>query len=217
MTIQTVVSVVRRQLSSLPFWLIVTGCTMQHTGELSRQMYADLGLRRVASVSRSATWTLPDHAVVYLAAPELSSSLKSRPRLHLELNKALEAEVQERFARYEVATSGQSLTESLSAAASNQCNLLLQLSLRRADDNLSSATEWMDDRGFAETATGRDHLQLMLKIFDVHSGRLLDTLSVDSRSGWWRWREHPVAELVEPALSAMFEQLRVQQLARNQP
>jgi hypothetical protein len=173
-TIQTFVSVVRSLLLSLPLWLFVTGCTLQHTGELSRQLVSDMGLRRSVDVNRSASWTLPDHAVIYLAEPGVSRNLQPNyPRLRLELSKALETKVQERFARYVMADAGQPLQESLAAAASNGCNLLLQLSLQDANDNLSSVTEWRDDRGLANTSTGRDRLSLRLKIFDVRSVRQL--------------------------------------------
>jgi hypothetical protein len=216
-TIQTLVSVVRRLLPSLPLWLFVTACTLHHTAEISRQVASDLGLRGSVGVNRSAAWALPDHAVVYLAEPELSRNLQTtHPRLLLELRKALEGQVQESFFSYVTAQTGQALPESLAAALSSQCNLLLQLSLQQADDNLSSVTERRDDRGLADVETGRDQLRLVMKILDVRSGRLLDTLSVDSRSGWWRWDEHQVVELVEPALSAMFERLRVRQVARHQ-
>jgi len=175
-----------------------------------------MGLRSSLDVSRSASWTLPDHAVIYLAEVGISRSLQPNPRLRLELNRVLETEVQERFARYRMADAGQSLHGSLSAAAFQNCDLLLQLSLQDVHDNLSSVTEWRNDRGFMKAKTGRDRLSLVLKIFDVRSGRLLDTLSVHSRSGVWRWREHPVTELLEPALAAMFEQLRVRQVAHHQ-
>src|SRR5688572_1485336 len=79
-TIQTVVSVVRSLTLSLPFWLLGAGCTLQHTGELTRQVGSDLGLRQDVSVSRSATWTLTDHTVVYLATPDISQKLKPHPR-----------------------------------------------------------------------------------------------------------------------------------------
>lgn len=218
MAIKTLVSVVLSLCLSLPLWLFVTACTLRHTGEMSRQVASDLGLRRAMEVKRSAAWTLPDHAVVYLAEPEISPALqKAYPRLRLALDKALEAEVQERFYRFVRAEAGQTLPDAQSAALSQGCNLVLQLSLRRADENLSSATEWLDDEGFVDVETGRDRLRLILKVFDARSGRLLDTLSVDSRSGWWRWREHQVAELVEPALVAMFEHLRVQRVAQHQP
>jgi hypothetical protein len=214
--IQTAVSVVRTVSLSLAFWLLVTACTLQYTSELSRQVATDLGLRESIQVRRSAHWSLPDHSQVYLARSDFSRDLQnSYPRLRLVLDKTLEAQAQERFPAYKMAEADQSLEAGLAVASAQHCNLLLRLSLRQVNENLSSATEWMNDQGLVDADTGRDRLRLVLKVFDVHSGRLLDTLSVDSRSGWWRWQEHQVAELVSPALHAMFEELRAGQIAHH--
>lgn len=218
MTIQTVVSVVRTLVLSLVFWLFVAACTVQYTGELSRQVVSDLGMRDAVEVRRSAYWSLPDHSRAYLMRSDFSRTLQNTfPRLRLQLDQTLQAQTQERFPVYKVAETEQSLEAALAAAAAHQCNLLFQLSLRQVDENLSSATEWVNDQGMVDADRGRDRLRLVLKIFDVRSGSLLDTLSVDSRSGWWRWREHPVVELIDPSLRAMFDELRVGQVARRGP
>jgi hypothetical protein len=211
-TIKILVSVVRSLILSLPLWLFATSCTLRHTGDLSRQAAIDLGLRNYGQVSRSAQWRLPDHTAVCVTEPSVGRNLQSsHPRLTLALRRTLEAEMQTRFARYAITGNAQSLSGSLAEAAQQQCHLLFQFTLRQVDEKLSSITEWIDDHGFEVAESGRDRLLMMLKIFDVHSGRLLDTVGVDCRGGW-RWREHRVEELVEPALAAMFDQLQARQL-----
>lgn len=219
MKFQTVVSralssVVRMPVLGAVFWCGISSCTVRHAAETSARVMSDLGLRSTATVTRTAFWSLPDHTVACLTQPQLSPGLQHDfPRLRLELSRALEAVVEEQFPGYRRADADAGLAAILDAAAMHRCDVLLRLGLRQVDDNLSSFTEMSDDYGLTEVDVGRDQLHLVLQVYDVGSGRLLDNLSVTTRSGWWRWRDHRVAELVEPALQTMLRQLRGRRLA----
>lgn len=194
---QSFFSVVRLMALGL-LSLGVIACTAQHTKEISRKALQDVGLKRSVAVARSNHWSLPSSAAVYLAPVYVvGADQEAYPRLRGQLDTLLEALVVERF-------QGRMLQQD--AGTGPAAGVLLRVGLAGVTDRLSSAAEVSERSGMSTGESGRDQLRLVMKVYDVRTGQLLDAMSADAVSGW-RWKEHQVQELAEPTLRAMLNHL----------
>jgi hypothetical protein len=176
----------------------VIACTAQHTQEVGRKMLQDVGLKSSIAVTRTGQWSLPSDTAVHLApVTVVGADQEAYPRLRYQLNGLLEALAAEKFRAYRLED----------AVPETGAGVLLRVGLVSASENLSSAVEILDRRGLSSGESGRDQLHVVMRVYDLRTGQLLDTLTTGSVSGW-RWSEHQVAELAEPALRAMLDRLR---------
>ena len=197
---QSIFSVVRLLAAGI-ISLAMLGCTAQHTREVSRDTLRGIGLATSISVTRTGQWSLPTGTYVYLAPVfVLGTESDAYPRLRNQLNEVLEALVTEWF------QGGVWHTTATAPRGGLGSGVLVRVGLVRVSDKLSSLREISDNSGMSGEVSGHDQLVLVMKVFDVRSGQLLDTLVGESVSGW-QWSEHRVKELSEPTLRAMLAKL----------
>lgn len=180
----------------------LSACTAQYTRDLSRSMLRDLGLGTSIKVSRTGSWSLPEGTAVHLAPTSVVGlDPHGYPRLSRHLDQLLEAIASEWFHRAGL------LANNTSTLSEQEFDVRIHLSLTEVADKRSSVREVTDSGALSDDPTGRDRLQLVMKVYDARSGKLLDTLTGEAVSGW-RWREQRVGDLAEPTLRTMLARLR---------
>lgn len=204
-------SVVLKRVFVLGLAWLVGGCTYAHTAQKTDRALQALALRSSEQVARNGSWVLPANATVYLSYPQAGYRLKAQmPRLRADLAPLWHEGVAFRFQRVTMAPLELSAAATLAAARAQNFDLLFELQLLAVEDRLSSVTERVAEAGTARKAPplqGRDQLSLAVLIFDVRSGRRLDTLVVNSKSGLWAWAAVEPEDLLEAAVGALEQHL----------
>lgn len=192
---------------------ITTGCTVAHTQQTSADLARQWGLADRAEVRRGGTWVLPAESHIYLAFPHSTETEPQYPRLLLSVADALQEQMGGRFTQLQSAPWLESKAQSWQHAAGNRYDFLVLPELIARSDQLSSLSEirrdWRLVSASAQEAekVGRDRLALRLQVYDVRSGRLLDTITVNVVSSRMAWTERTPNLLAAQAASALADPL----------
>lgn len=198
MACQSYSSVVRL-IATVLFSLTLLACTAQYTREVSGSALKGVGLGTSVKITRTGSWSLPERTAVHLSPTSVAGDdPHTCPRLSSHLDQLLESAVAEWF-------HGGGLW--VDAEARGESGVLLHLRLAAVADRLSSAREMADCNTRNDAIIGRDRLHLVMKVYDLRTGKLLDTMAGEAVSGW-RWGEQRVADLAEPTLRLMLARLR---------
>lgn len=193
--------------------LVNSGCTVAHTQQTSADLARQWGLADRAEVRRGGSWVLPAESHIYLAFPHSSEAQPQYPRLLLSVADALQDQLGGRFTQLQSAPWLESKAQSWQYAAANAYDFLVLPELVGRSDHLSSLREIRQDWRVVSASSqdsekvGRDRLALRLQVFDVRSGRLLDTLTVNVVSSRIAWSERTPHLLAAQAASALADPL----------
>jgi hypothetical protein len=192
-------SSVVRLIATVLFSLTLLACTAQYTREVSGSALKGVGLGTSVKITRTGTWSLAEGTAVRLIPTSVAGAdPHAYPRLSSHLDQLLESVAAEWF---------HGGGQWVDAEAKGESGVLLHLRLAAVADRLSSAGEIADRSTQSEAIMGRDRLYLVMKVYDLRTGKLLDTMAGEAVSGW-RWGEQRVADLAEPTLRLMLARLR---------
>lgn len=195
--------------------LITSGCTVAYTQQTSADLTRQLGFADRAEVRRGGSWVLPVESHIYLAFPQSPDRAQppdtqsQYPRLLLSVADALQDQLGGRFTQLQSAPWLESRAQSWQHATGNAYDFLVLPELIGRSDLLSSMREIRRDWRLISASAqdseqvGRDRLALRLQIYDVRSGRLLDTITVNAISSRIAWTERTPHLLAAQAASAL--------------
>lgn len=166
-----------------------TGCTYQYS--VQQAEYWSGKTQAVAShkVSRQQEWVLPADSTIYLAFPQVTQSEMALSDEHVsyQLGSALNHNLYQAMSvHFPQVTQGQqpaSLAEALRSAKQAGCVFLIYPRVFHLQDGINSLLEFDELLGgFSDV--GLDRIAVQLVIYDAISERLLDGVTVQSKSGW---------------------------------
>ncbi len=160
-------------------------------------------------VVRNHSFILPQDSKLYVHLTQYStrvfeqSGSLEKPRLHLALDEALKTSINQTFPNAVYGDLGQSTDEILMNARKTQAHFLIVPSILLSQDNTSSPNQYAQAKG---EELGRDRQIIKIVIIDVYSGRILDTLRIDSKARWLSDKS-PDSEFLGAATLAGIEML----------
>lgn len=185
------------------FW----GCTFKHTAYQTSQGLKNLGLVTSHEVERTQQWVLPTDAKVYLSYPNVGRQIGSElPRLRTQITDVWLQNIDLQFQNVVMAGLDEPVTQSLTNAQQQGYDLMLSLTVLEAQEHLSSWSEINAEYGIATKhpkKAARDKLYIAVGIYDVRTGKRLDTVTVTSKSSRLAIGERVLADLVNGALAAV--------------
>lgn len=205
--------------SILTLWLggALIGCTPSYTAYQYNKGLQFVGFSDAFDVKKATEWVLPKRSNLYIAYPKVSPSIKDEyPQLQLKVMQDMAGCIGNYFENYNHATEEQTLIEVKLEADEMEADFLLLVSLNSIEDNYSKHAEVAesnkanteDDANTTKNARyGKDRIGLSLKVYDVRSRTLLDTLTVQAVDGLWGGHNNHPSELITPALNAMLVRL----------
>ncbi len=197
------ISLVRR------FGLIVAccltlGCTAQYAAKSSSELFKNTGLSDRTRIERSEQWVMEPSSRIYVAMPR---SGKEIGELQHQLSKNLARGLEFNFAEIILGSGALALKDALKEAKANGSSYLIFPRLAATQDGINSYQEY-DERFFKDDKKfGFDRLNVQLQIYDAISGRFLDRVNIESRSGWFSIYSRSPEELMAGAFQQTSELL----------
>lgn len=183
---------------------VLAACTPQYTREQTRAVLADSRLLEHQTVARENTWVLPQSAKLLLAYPHLGQVDQSR-RLN-RTQYALAELLKNGFSRYFPATvsavEAQTLGEALSDARRRTQDFLIYPELLAISQNAKAVSE-----GGHSAPAEKNTMDFNLRIYDVRSRKLVDTVKVTSGQGLLDFSSREPQVLMEKAIEAAVKSL----------
>ena len=168
---------------------LLSGCTFNHTLNTTRGVLTDLQLLEQRRLVSGRDWVAPRNSAWMVAV-----SRDGPDRLtDQKISRQLAASMRQTFAHVVLAAEPKNLAGALQLARHNQSDFMIYPQLLHAGDGAYSLDEWtasssaLSSSGAAESeskAIGRDWASVKLLIYDVHSGRLLDTVVLEIKESW---------------------------------
>lgn len=151
--------------------IVLGGCTYSHTTDATRTGLQRIGWSDQHQVLRNQAFVLPAGASLYIAYPQSSAQFSSAvPRFRSELQQAILEVGRSHGFRSTAGGFKQTLHEALIDAQVNGYQFLLTVAVT--------------ERQQPDPATAsNNHFQLLIGLYDVLSGSVLETLSVSSERG----------------------------------
>lgn len=193
-------------------------CTINHTSQKTAQLKQSLYMNDKLDIKRRAQWVLPTQSRIYIAYPSLGFNHESSyPRLRSELANNLRLQAQLRYPNVRIADLRQNIDASWHEARINQADFLFDIRVNQAQEKISSVYERraslgflqeQDDGAIAKAPRGRDQLGLVMHIYDVRSGQLLDTVEVNAKSAWTHRQNWAPITMANKAIMLAFDSLQ---------
>lgn len=182
--------------------LILAGCTAEYTKSLAERSLEHAYIIDTSTVHTERQWVLSSRARLYVAFPEGNWSVPLRRKLTSDLAVSLN----QVFANTGNADDPQSLPHALDAGHHHGAQFLIYPQLAVYSNKLSSYVE-IDEDFEDYRQIGLDRAVLLLKLFDIHSGKLLDITKLEMRSGWLTLERATPSDLFEDAFLAYADSL----------
>lgn len=166
--------------------LTVLGCTSSRARIAEHPLLKVAVDRDGAQVERRWSWRISADRRWYFAYPQLSNAEGAMPRLSHQLAELIQREASVRLQAAEVAPVASSLAEARAYAAKAGYDFFISLGSVGAENDASRDIDpvyWLDHDG---NLVGTAVPLLYARVFDLRSGRLLDTLRISPsrRTGW---------------------------------
>lgn len=176
-----------------------------------RDIAAHIGMSPHVEVSRTHDWQLAARSRIYIAYPEaIVPRHRDLPRTRSDLQRLLRTHAAPRFQAVVSGDLDKSLEQAFAAARAAGCDVLFRpiVTAARFSDR-ENAPEHLFD-GAADAGSRPDYLelQLSLQIYEAHSSRLLDTISIAAKRPW------PASERAQNTLARAAVEALISQLAR---
>lgn len=183
---------------------LLVSCTPRYTREKTQEVLADTRLVEYQQVRRENTWVLPQSAKLFIAYPHMGQADQSR-RLNRTQHTLAEL-LKNGFGRYFPATihslDEQALSEALSDARRRTQDFLIFPELLAISQNPAAASK--DTR---PGLTAKNNLDFNLRIYDVRSRKLVDTIKVTGGQGWLDFSTQEPQVLMEKSIDAAVKTL----------
>lgn len=194
-------------LLSLSYFLLLNACTWDYTTQIVRQPFIDLGMREAHLVARSADWRF-DTKVQLAVAPFVSDAVfayQLQSRTATLLQNQLLAQVGYRFP-HTFAIYDDTLPNMLHHARTYAANVLIVPSIIRYDENLNDVYERKEGQHLHPYRDyGADKFELQLRVYDVVGGKLLDVVTIKSKSAKKTSGAGQVSDLFEPGIATYLQ------------
>lgn len=182
-------------------FVFLIGCTAEYTKNTVKSALQDAYLIAKPEPS-TRQWVLPRTVSIYVPIPKDKWSMALRRRLKEDLAQALN----QTFADVKQSDQERSLKEALTDARVNRINYVLYPQLSIYQNKISSMVELDEDyEDYADV--GFDRFGVLLKLYDVNSGALVDTTQLQASSGLVSISRATPASLFEEAFLAYAESL----------
>ena len=173
--------------------LVLAGCTPSHVRDEGRQLLSDARLIDSVQIQRSGNWRLQPDSRMYIAQSHFDPVGHAHARPNLLAEEAFAAAVQV-FPMVRRASQPQGLDEALSSARHHGMDYLLYT--RFASARASGGT---DQERVRAGHVGRDEVVLQLMLMETGTGRLVDFVTIENRTGFLDFsRSRPEDLLREP-------------------
>lgn len=177
----------------------------------TRGAVSRLGLTPQVEIARAHDWQLAARSRIYLAYPEtIASSVDEFPRTQAHLRRLLHTGLSPRFQIVVDASSQRPLEESFAAARSAGCDVFLRPIITEArfrqDGDVTPPLFEASARVIPEP--DYQHLAVSVQVYETHSRRLLDTVSVTAKRPW------PASERAENSLAPAAVEALLDSLSR---
>lgn len=187
--------------------LLLTACTMSHTAYQTQHGLKRMGFAEQQRTGRTQSWVLPANSTVYVAWPQVDAHLgQELPRLQTGLALEMEQQLARIFNHVASSPMKAGQQESWQQALNGGFTVLLVPRVAGFAANSSNFAEWMADSGTTgrqPSERGCDRLQLIVAVYDVQSGRMLDSVRVNGKSGFWSFDREEPGELAAGAVKAL--------------
>lgn len=183
---------------------LIMGCTAQYTKNTVETALQEVYL--IPSPEPSPRqWVLPRTVSIYVPLPKNKWSMALRRRLKEDLALALN----QTFADVKQSDQERSLQEALTDARVNNINYVLYPQLSIYQNKISSLIELDEDfEDYDDYAKiGFDRFSVLLKLYDVNSGALIDNTQLKSSSGLVSISRATPANLFQKAFMSYAESL----------
>lgn len=181
--------------------VFIMGCTAQYTKNTVESALQEVYLIPSPDLS-PRQWVLPRTVSIYVPLPKNKWSMALRRRLKEDLALALN----QTFADVKQSDQERSLKEALTDARVNHINYVLYPQLSIYQNKISSLVE-LDEDYDDYAKIGFDRFSVLLKLYDVNSGVLIDNTQLKSSSGLVSVSRVTPANLFQKAFMSYAESL----------
>ncbi len=176
-----------------------------------RAIAPHIGVTPHVEVSRVHSWQLAARSRIYIAYPEaIASGQRDLPRTRADLQRLLRVHSAPRFQSVVSGDVEQSLEQAFAAARAAGCDVLFRPIVTAAQfSQKENAPDHLFD-GSTDTGSRPDYLELRLslQVYEAHSSRLLDTVTITAKRPW------PATERSQNTLAQAAIETLVSSLAR---
>ncbi len=192
-----------------------SACTSQHAAVKTARIMQTLGVKPEVAVSRTEAWVLPASVSAYVHYPEVDTRLQAQyPRLQFTLLETAKSQLSGVVHSVVAAPYGQTWVKSQNTARVKGSSILIKTEVMLVTDKINSVDEWrLDFRrpSRSQKPVGRDTLLVRMHLYDVVSGRRLDTVTTKSRGTLWAKHMKQPGGLVRPVIAAFTESISTPQ------
>lgn len=161
--------------------VLATGCTFNHVVNDTRSVLSDLQLIEQYRHSSGRDWVAP-RTSSWLVAVSRDGPDNATDQA---LSRQLAAALRQSFATVAVADAPSTPADAVRLARHNQADFMVYPQLILSGDGAYSVSEWVDaSKSTQGKPFGWDRAAMNLLVFDVHSGQLLDTVSLEAKESW---------------------------------
>lgn len=172
---------------------MLSACTTQYVFSVGESTLQDLHLLDNHHVARKASWVLHSSDRIYLANTGYSTNKPGRsgidryPRARSSFDLSLYKRLLDDFTFIQRAETGETLDQAISNAKVTSAQIIIRPQVLLVENNLNTFSEMSEGREVharrKDGATyGLDRTRIRVAIYEVHSGQLLDVISIESES-----------------------------------
>lgn len=193
------------RLLALPMFLVLVGCTFNHTVNTTRDLLTDVQLLEQRGLASGRDWVAPRNSTWFVAVANTGPTRSVDQAVSQQLATAM----RQHFALVVIGDESAAPAEAVRQGRQNGANFVIYPQLLYEGEGAYSIAEWLDTEN--TSALGRDQAGVHLLIFDAYTGQLLDAVTLTVKESWLPGINNRVEQLYVSAFDAFARQYSYQQ------
>lgn len=195
------------KLIKLQFLLAVVitlpACTADYTKSLVKQGLQDSYIIDTPELYSTRQWVIPNSASIYVAFPGGPWSIPLRRKMTAELGQAMNRY----FINVQYPNDEVSLDRAIYTAQALQARYVVYPQLAGYSNKLSSFVEIDEDFNDNYDQLGFDRIEMLMKLYDSQTGKLIDVTHLRARSGLASFERSNPSDLFADSFQAYAQSL----------